>query len=108
ALAEADHVEVNGGSDNVFGPSQEHGAGGFRIQDGSGPEENAVAQDLPDLAEHVQGVRHGHGDFHHTDAPFDQGAHHFGQLAAVGGAHDGNDAAVEDLAQVSFLAHDES
>ena len=39
------------------------------------------------------------------DAAVGQGAGHLDELLAVGRAHDGDDAAVEDAAEVVFLAH---
>ena len=50
ALAEANHVQVDRRRDEVFGPGEQGGAGRFRIEDGAGAEQEAVAQGAAHLA----------------------------------------------------------
>ena len=104
-LTEANHVEVDGRRDEVLGPGEEGGAGGFGVEDGAGAEQQAVAEGAADLAQHVERVGHGHGDFDDVDSAVGQRPGDLDELLAVRRPHDGDDAAVEHAAQVGFLAH---
>src|SRR5262249_14672819 len=70
-----------------------------------GAEQQPVAEGLPHLTDHVEGAGHGHGDLDDAYAAVGEGAGDLDELLGVRRADHGDDAAVEDLAQLRFLAH---
>src|SRR5262249_26667056 len=98
-------VEVDGGGDEILRPGEECRPSRLWIEDRTRSQEHAVAQGATDGADDVERIGHGHGDLDDGDAALGEGAADLDELLAVGGAHDGDDATVEDTAEVGFLAH---
>src|SRR5262249_14201816 len=104
-LAQADDVEVDRGGDEILRTGEKGRPGRLRIEDRTRSQQHAVAQGAADGADDVERIGHGHGDLDDGDAVLGEGAADLDELLAVGGAHDGDDATVEDTAEVGFFAH---
>src|SRR5262249_2993338 len=96
-----DDVQVERRGDDELGTGQQHGAGRLRIEDGAGAKEHTVAEGVPHAPQHIQGVWHGHGDFHYRHAAVNEGADHLNALLAIGRTDDSDEAAVEDMLKVA-------
>ena len=57
------------------------------------------------LKQDLERARHSEGDFQNVDAPLVQRAGHFDELLAGGGTNDGDDAAVQNPAQIFVSTH---
>jgi len=62
ALTQPDDLHVTVGATMYSAPARST-AERFRIEDGAGSQEDLIAERVADLAQHFQGVGHGHGDF---------------------------------------------
>ena len=104
-MAKSNHIEIERWSDEKLGPGQDCSAGRFRVQNGAGAQENAVAQLLPYLPDHVEGVWHRECNFHDGDAAIGERFRNFNQLMAIRRSHHRNDAASDHAFNVFVTVH---
>ena len=91
-----------GGNDELRSRQQRH-AGGFRIENGTGAQQQLVAEFFRHFFDHLYGVGNGHGDFEDADIPGDYRLRDEQGNFRRGGAHNRHQADFANLSERFFF-----